>query len=269
MKLHNYYFSARGTTETCARLIARELTDDVLSQNWAEKCCTRTSCTDSSCTKTMSIPADEVLLLSMPVYAGYIPKMCVDMVTTLQGTATPAIIVAVYGNRHYDNALIQMRDMLSRQGFVVVAAGAFVAEHSIFPTVAAGRPDAQDKKAMIGFAAQCRALLQKDLSGCTSLTVPGDPAWNADITIKLPFTPDATEDCTDCGACAEVCPTGAIDTDNVRITNDSLCTWCGACISICPTKARDYHSDIYTQAKAQFEQKCAAYRTPETFFLSK
>lgn len=258
MKLYNYYFSGKGTTRTCATCIAREISSDLVSANWA----------DTPCTTPLTIPASEVLLLCMPVYAACIPKLCVPMVRQLRGSSTPAIIVAVYGNRHYDNALIQMRDMLTSQGFVVLAAGAFVAEHSIFPTVAAGRPDAEDKKAMRAFGSRCKTLLQQNLSGRPLLAVPGDPAWNADAPVRLPFTPDANEDCTDCGACAEVCPTGAIDVNNVRITSDTLCTWCGACISICPTRARDYHSEIYARAKAQFEQKCAAYRTPETFFLS-
>ncbi len=31
---------------------------------------------------------------------------------------------------------------------MVIAAGAFLAEHSVFPSVASGRPDARDKAAM-------------------------------------------------------------------------------------------------------------------------
>lgn len=85
------------------------------------------------CNSLIEIPQEDVLLLSMPVYGGFIPKICVPMAEKLKGSSTPAIIFVVYGNRHYDNALLQMKDILTKQGFIVIAAGAFIAEHSIFP----------------------------------------------------------------------------------------------------------------------------------------
>ena len=100
----------------------------------------------------------------MPVYGGFIPHICAERVSTLEGNHTPAVIAAVYGNRHYDDALVQMRDLLEKQGFIVIAAGAFLAEHSIFTTVAAGRPDEDDRAAMKEFAGRCRDLLaQREL----------------------------------------------------------------------------------------------------------
>lgn len=77
----------------------------------------------------------------------------------LKGSNTLAIIAAVYGNRHYDDALLQMKDILTERGFCVIAAGAFIAEHSVFPSVATRRPDEGDKAAMKKFAAKCCQLL--------------------------------------------------------------------------------------------------------------
>ena len=73
---------------------------------------------------------------------------------------TPAVIAAVYGNRHYDNALLQMRNILAEQGFYVIAARTFIAEHSVFPSVAAGRPDQKDKAAMKEFTVTCGKILK-------------------------------------------------------------------------------------------------------------
>lgn len=66
--------------------------------------------------------------------------------------------VVVYGNRDYEDALLELHDILSENGFVVVAAGAFVARHSIFPDVAAGRPDRDDLDRMAEFAERVRSV---------------------------------------------------------------------------------------------------------------
>ena len=128
MILHSVYFSAKGTTKLCADCIADGLGLERKDYDWL---------TASEPEKTV-IPAEDVLLFSMPIYGGYIPHMCAERAASLQGNHTPAVIVAVYGNRHYDNSLLQMKDLLEKQGFKVIAAGAFLAEHSIFTTVASG-----------------------------------------------------------------------------------------------------------------------------------
>ncbi len=45
------------------------------------------------------------------------------------------------------------------------------------------------------------------------------------------------EECTACGACAEVCPVEAITVDDVAVVNEDDCTECGACVEECPTEA--------------------------------
>jgi len=41
--------------------------------------------------------------------------------------------------------------------------------------------------------------------------------------------------CTGCGACAEVCPVGAIAlVDGKARVDEELCTGCGACVDACP-----------------------------------
>ena len=259
MTLCNIYFSAKGTTRTCAEWIASHLGLDSIEYNWLSP----------SQRKPLEISADDVLLFSMPIYGGFIPHLCAEQAKQLTGHGTPAIIAAVYGNRHYDNSLLQMKDLLEARGFEVIAAGAFLAEHSIFPTVGAGRPDEKDKAAMAEFAAKCRSLLgQPDLWQDRELQVPGTLGYDALSFKGVPFKPDGDEHCTGCGQCVKVCPQNAICVSDPRSTDNDLCISCGACISVCPTGARNYHQDAYPAAKAAFEEKCAAYRTPETFYIA-
>lgn len=155
MMLYNIYFSAKGTTEICAACIGQGLSMEMKPYNWLE----------TPCNELLEIPQGDVLLFSMPVYGGFIPQICAHMAENLKGDNTPAVIVAVYGNRHYDDALLQMKDILTRQGFVVIAAGAFLAEHSVFPSVASGRPDERDKAAMEEFAKMQLAFKGKGYKG--------------------------------------------------------------------------------------------------------
>ena len=78
------------------------------------------------------------------VYAGRIPAISAESLRHFTGKHTPAIIVCTYGNRAYDDALLELRDIVEEQGFIVVSAGAFIAQHSIFPHVGTGRPDIRD-----------------------------------------------------------------------------------------------------------------------------
>jgi ferredoxin len=44
------------------------------------------------------------------------------------------------------------------------------------------------------------------------------------------------EECTACGACAEVCPVEAITIEDVAVINEEECTECGACVEECPNE---------------------------------
>ncbi len=99
--LYNIYFSGKGTTKICAECIGTGLHMEWKSYDWRKQ----------PCETELKIPREDVLLFSMPVYGGFIPKMCTEMAANLKGNHTPAIIAAVYGNRHYDDALLQMNDM--------------------------------------------------------------------------------------------------------------------------------------------------------------
>lgn len=93
----------------------------------------------------MTLPADTVAVIAAPVYGGHAAPTAVKRLETLRGEGTPAVVVAVYGNRAFEKAVAELAELAVRQGFVPVAAGAFVGEHSYSTPetpVAAGRPDA-------------------------------------------------------------------------------------------------------------------------------
>ena len=256
--LFNVYFSAKGTTQKCANYIADILSTDNVSKNLL----------DFTEPNHFDLTSNDVLLLSMPVYGGFIPHHCIEMIKQIKGNNTPAIILAIFGNRHFDNALLQMQDLVEANGFKVIAAGAFLAEHSIFPSVAQGRPDADDYAYMKHFAEKCSAILSSNNWQNKMLIVPGDKNYDPTVFKGVPFHPEANDDCTNCQKCVNICPMHAINASNPKATNAEICISCGACIKACPVKARDYHSLMYKTAKAGFELKCKEKKYPSTFFIA-
>ena len=171
--------------------------------------------------------------------------------------------VAVYGNRHYDEALAEMQDLLSGQGFRLVAAAAFIGRHCIFPEVASGRPDAADAERMAAFAEACRPVLEAPAGALGDMKVPGSgelPPYK-----RVPFCPMPTDECTQCGQCAELCPVGAISAEDVTKVDASRCIACGRCVVVCPVGGRRFGGEAYAAASAHFVAAFSARREPEWF----
>ena len=73
------------------------------------------------------VPDNAVLLAAAPVFGGRIPAVALERLAALKGSG-PAVALAVYGNRAWEDALLELKDALTAGGFQVVAAAAFVAD---------------------------------------------------------------------------------------------------------------------------------------------
>ncbi|WP_195984914.1 EFR1 family ferrodoxin [Clostridium sp. D33t1_170424_F3] len=206
---------------------------------------------------------NDLLVVGIPVYAGRVPAVCAERLRKWKGSGTPAVALAVYGNRDYDDALLELKDLLEENGFIVIGAAAFVAQHSIFPQVGKGRPDASDLEKIDTFAAQCARKWAQGRAHWEALAVRGNRPYKTPGAV--PVKPSANGDCNGCGACARICPVQAISPKNPRKTDKDNCISCAACIRVCPQHARDFRGPVYKAAALAFYQKCAARREPEWF----
>ncbi|MBQ2868629.1 MAG: 4Fe-4S binding protein [Akkermansia sp.] len=179
------------------------------------------------------MPAGAPLLAVVPVYGGRIPAIAAQRLLALQGSGNPAIAVVVYGNRAYEDALLELKNVLTEAGHQVIAAAAFIAEHSIIRSIAADRPHADDLARAVEFGAAVEARLNGELS---TVDVPGNAEYRP--LPQMPATPLVTDACGGCGMCAHKCPVGAIPLSNPRSTNAAKCILCMRCVAICPRKAR-------------------------------
>lgn len=251
MKVTTLYFSATYTTKRVVEAVAAELSSEIVIYD----------ITNDRATDTVLIPASELLVVGVPVYAGRVPAMAADRLRRFKGEQTPAVIVAVYGNRHYDDAVLELHDIMSECGFRTVAAGAFIAQHSIFPKVAAARPDADDFTMIKKFASSVAPLLKGEYG---DIVLPGNRPYKTPGGI--PIWPTASRKCTACGLCARLCPTGAIDPAAPKGVNKDKCIKCGRCIVACPAKVRRFYGIKYLLAAARFNSAYATRRENETWF---
>ena len=124
----------------------------------------------------VSCGADDVLVFGFPVYAGRVPVLLRDEFAHLIGQDTPAVIVGLYGNRDFDDALLEAADLLGERGFDVVAAGAFIGEHSLTARVGSGRPDDADVAESWASAWRAEAACPNPPSRETAPTKSSSPA---------------------------------------------------------------------------------------------
>ena len=130
----------------------------------------------------------------------------------IQGNHANCVVIAVYGNRAYDDGLIQLKDTAELCGFNVIASVAAVAEHSIMRQFSSGRPDEEDSKELKKFAEEILEKLSSDKELSTDYFVPGSHEYKR--LGNLSVVPKANASCTGCGKCADACPTGAINKNN-------------------------------------------------------
>ncbi len=203
------------------------------------------------------VDGDTVLLLS-PVYAGRIPEMAADIFRRIVGHGMKAIVAVVYGNRDYDDALLELADIAVADGFDVIAAGAFIAQHCIFPKVATGRPDKSDIEIAADFIKQAKKSRKLDISA-----IKGNRPYKKPGAVPLRPQTDEKK-CISCGVCARECPTGAIDPVTLD-TDKDRCITCCRCISVCGTQARKFKGIMYATVGKVFCVQNSKRREPELF----
>lgn len=208
---------------------------------------------------------DDLVIFGTPVYAGRVPNVLLKYLATIQGNGALAVPVVLFGNRNFDDGLIELRDILENTGFHTVAAAAFVGEHSFSKTLAAGRPDADDMKEALAFAGKVAEKVKGLPEGEAPAPVEVDgvphpyrgyyqPRDRKGVSIDIRKIKSLVSDaCDDCKICADVCPMGSISHENVR-EYTGICIKCGACIKKCPKQARYYEDEGYLYHQHELEE---------------
>ncbi len=272
-KIWAVYFSGTGTTrrtvERIAGGIASRLNLSAESVDFSRPAVRQ---------ETLGFGEKDLVVFGTPVYAGRVPNVLLPFLRErIVGGGALAVPVVLFGNRNYDDALIELRNILAADGMHPIAAGAFVGEHSFSRVLGADRPNAEDEALMDEFAARVAALVAGlDAAPVKSVAVrgqeplrpyytPRDRAGNPINILKVKPKTDLSR-CGGCGLCADLCPMGSIDPADVSAVR-GICIKCCACVKGCPTGAKFFDDAGYLYHQHELEAQYARPAENEVFYI--
>lgn len=270
---HLIYFSPTHTSQKVAEAIVRGTgIEQVISTN----------ITLREAESTV-IPAETLTVIAVPVYGGHVAPLAMKRLQNIRGTGTPVVLVAVYGNRAYEKALVDLEEFAGLHGMKVIACATFIGEHSFsndkYP-VAAGRPDKKDLDIAFNFGKDISNKIKAASTiemlptvNVRTIKKPAQPIipllrfFRKAIKLRksgvpAPRTPWVKDEklCVHCGACAVQCPTQAITKGDELHTDVEKCIRCCACVKACKYNARVYETPFAELLSQYFKKE----KTPQT-----
>ena len=252
MRFFEIFFSPAGGTRKAADILSSKLAEEAAVIDLADK---------EADFASIALSPEDVCLIAMPSYGGRVPAVAAERLSAIRGNGAKAVLVVVYGNRAYEDTLVELQDLAAAAGFVPAAAVAAVAEHSIVRQFAAGRPDADDIRELQQFAEVIAGRLQD--SAPAQLQLTGNRPYKTYGGSSL--RPETAETCASCGLCAKHCPVGAIPADEPSRTDSEKCIACMGCISVCPVHARSISEASLSAVAERLTPVCSSRKSNELF----
>ena len=257
------YFSPTGTTKSIIQSIARGINQSTVELIDITKPDARK--------RQLQTSENELLVVAVPVYVGRVPALLIEWLHAIKARNTPAVCIVVYGNRAYDDALLELKDILIKRGCIPIACAAYIGEHAYSSSetpIAEARPDASDLNhaELFGRKINEKLLSVSSVDDISDINIPGNYPYRGDSKLwSVDFIAISSE-CTQCGICAEGCPVGAIDSENSNLIDKEKCITCCACIKNCPQNARTMKTGPVKDAAMQLNKRCKERKAP-VFFL--
>lgn len=263
------YFSATGNTRKIVLTLA-----GTLAEKWGVPLVEMPFVRPLEREKEYHFTETDFTVIGLPTYAGKLPnKLLPDLKARLHGNGALAAAVVTFGNRAYDNALAELGAVLAETGFRTVAAGAFVGRHAFTDKLAEGRPDWSDLQEVKNFGIAVCDKVNSLTGDPAPVQIPGD----ADAPYYIPKGQDGQPakflkakprtdpgKCTNCGACARLCPMGAIDPKDVFCV-PGTCIKCHACVRRCTKHAKYFDDPAFLSHVAMLESSFEEPKDNEIF----
>lgn len=259
------YFSPTGTTKTIVQAVARQIKYGAPEL---------IDITQPDARRQPLITSEiDLLMVAVPVYAGRVPTVLGGWLQAIEAQQTPAVCIVVYGNREYDDALLELKEIIENRGGVPIACAAFIGEHSFSSAdtpIAVARPDASDLRQAENFGLKINEILQSisSMDMVPDIKVPGNHPYKDLKQLPSVNFIAVSDQCSQCGVCAQVCPVGAIDPENSSLLDVEKCIRCCACIKACPENAMTMKAGPVKDIALRLNQMCKERKEPVFFFGS-
>lgn len=247
MKTVEIIFSPTGGTEKAAEIIAENFNRDTSKIDLCDYKVKFSDC---------RINSEDIVIIAMPSFGGRAPSVAIERLKQIKGNDAECVLICVYGNRDYEDTLIEMNDAARECGFKVVAGISAIAQHSIFPQYASNRPDVADIKQLKQFASQI--IFNRE----TAPNIPGKRPYKH--TSVGGIVPKSAKSCISCGKCADVCPVQAIDHSSYK-TDSKKCISCMRCVKYCSSNSRKINNVIASAAAMTIKKACSERKNNELF----
>lgn len=255
MKLYKIYFSPTGGTKRILDIVAAAWNDEDEKEE--------IDLTDSrkDFSKYM-FQKEDICIVAVPSFGGRVPEIAITRLSQFKSQKAKAVLLCAYGNRAYEDTLLELEESLTAGGFQCIAAAAAVAEHSIMHQFGNGRPDRQDEKELMEFGKKIKEKLEGENDN-KNVKVPGNIPYRE--YNGLPLKPKADKRCTQCGVCVGKCPVNAIKKEKPSLTDETKCISCMRCVSICPKNARKLNKIMVMAASQKMKTVCSTRKNNELF----
>lgn len=257
------YFSPTGTTKAIIQSVARGINQSTVELIDTTK--------PNGRKQQLQTSENELLVVAVPVYMGRVPALLNEWLHGIKARNTPAVCIVVYGNRVYDDALLELKDILIKCGCKPIAGAAYIGEHSFSSAetpVAQCRPDSSDLNhaELFGRKINEKLLSVSSVDQISDINIPGNYPYGGITELWSVDFIAISNDCTQCGICAEGCPVGAIDSENSNLIDKEKCITCCACIKNCPQKARTMKNSLVKDAAMRLNKLYKERKEPVFFF---
>lgn len=101
------YFSPTGNTRKSVEAMAKAITPQIQSVDL----------TALKPVEPHTFSAQDLVIFGAPVYGGRIPAVARQRFLNFQGQGTPCLVAVTYGNRDFDDALLELAELAASQGF--------------------------------------------------------------------------------------------------------------------------------------------------------
>lgn len=251
MKTVQLVFSPTGGTRRAADLLSSSLGETARVIDLTDAALQRIDLDDN-----------DLAVIAVPSFGGRVPALAARRLAEIGGNSARCVLMCVYGNRAYEDTLVELEDLAKQSGFQVIAAVAAVAEHSILRQYAAGRPDRQDEDELKGYAEKIMEKVNGE--ACPSVgALPGNRPYKKAGGVGM--VPKADKSCTECGLCAKSCPAQAISADNIKTADPTLCISCMRCVTQCPQSARKINGAMAAAAALALKKACSVRKGNELY----